>query len=79
MICPDEVMVPGSAVVHIIIKSIGERENLQSSFSHLRAKRNELKEQNIRNRQNFQWKETIMGTCYYPEHWWQDDYENEGG
>ena len=31
----------------------------------------------MRKPQNFQWKEMTMGTCYYPEHWnrelWQDD------
>lgn len=31
------------------------------------------------NRQNFQWKEMTMGTCYYPEHWdpslWRDDLQ----
>ena len=33
----------------------------------------------MRKPQNFQWKEMTMGTCYYPEHWsrelWQDDLQ----
>ena len=33
----------------------------------------------MRKQQNFQWKEITMGTCYYPEHWsrelWQDDLQ----
>ena len=33
----------------------------------------------MRKQQNFQWKEMTMGTCYYPEHWsrelWQDDLQ----
>lgn len=33
----------------------------------------------MRKPQNFQWKEITMGTCYYPEHWsrelWQDDLQ----
>lgn len=33
----------------------------------------------MRKPQNFQWKEMAMGTCYYPEHWsrelWQDDLQ----
>lgn len=31
------------------------------------------------NKQNFQWSEMTMGTCYYPEHWektlWEDDLD----
>ena len=37
------------------------------------------KEKIMRKPQNFQWKEMTMGTCYYPEHWsrelWQDDLQ----
>ena len=33
----------------------------------------------MRKPQNSQWKEMTMGTCYYPEHWsrelWQDDLQ----
>ena len=33
----------------------------------------------MRKPQNFQWKKMTMGTCYYPEHWsrelWQDDLQ----
>ena len=31
----------------------------------------------MRKKQGFQWKHMTMGTCYYPEHWdkdlWQED------